>query len=134
MPPLLFLHPSIDPVLLFSNTAFFCVDLSADFTLFRLGQSVHDELHAASLSGSILLGAVLAEVTPLVAVAGHSVLVVKTHFGEGLCFRQSGSSSTTPETDMDLELQNLLAVVQYLNLKGLTLSWSEVLKMEQDGV
>lgn len=118
MPPLFFLHPSIDPVLLFPNTTFLCVDLGANFTLFGLGQSVHDELHSASFAGSILLGAVLAEVTPLVAVAGHSVLVVEAHFGEGLCFRQSGSSSTTPETDMYSGLQNLLAVVRYLDLKG----------------
>lgn len=118
MSPLFFLHPSIDPVLLFPDTTFLCVDLGANFALLGLDQSVHDELHATGLAGSIFLGAVLTEVSPLVAVAGHSVLVVEAHFGEGLCFRQSGSSSTTPETDMDLGLQNLLAVVQYWDLKG----------------
>ncbi|CAG8953607.1 hypothetical protein HYFRA_00010066 [Hymenoscyphus fraxineus] len=84
MAPLLFFHPSIDPVLLFANTALLGVDLGADFTLLWLLQGVHDQLHTTGLASPILLGAVLTEVSPLVAVADHSVLVVKTHFGEGL--------------------------------------------------
>lgn len=71
--------PSVDTLLLLNKAALLCVDLGAKLALVALANGVHDQLHTASLAGAILLGAVLAEVAPLVIAAIQLVLLVEAH-------------------------------------------------------
>lgn len=73
------LLPSLDLVFLLADASLLGVDLLADSALLCDLDGLHDEPHAAGLAGSVLLGAVLAEVAPLVVAASHSVLVIEAH-------------------------------------------------------
>jgi len=59
--------------------AHLCVDFVAQLALGACGDRLHDELHTARLTHSVLLGAVLAEVAPLPVAAGKTVLVEEAH-------------------------------------------------------
>jgi hypothetical protein len=74
--------PPLDFLLLLPNASLFGINLLADSAFITNFDGLHDKPHAASLAGAVLLGAVLAEVTPLIVAAGHSVLVVKAHCGK----------------------------------------------------
>jgi hypothetical protein len=56
-----------------------CVNLLAQLALGACGDGLHDELHAARLAHSVLLGAVLAKVAPLPIATGKAVLVEEAH-------------------------------------------------------
>ncbi|KFY30005.1 hypothetical protein V494_08330 [Pseudogymnoascus sp. VKM F-4513 (FW-928)] len=73
--------PSLDAVDLLLAAAQFGRDLVTDAAV--LGAvlvAVHDELHAAGLTGAVLLGTVLAEGAPLVVAAAVKSLVEEAHF------------------------------------------------------
>jgi hypothetical protein len=73
------LPPPADSVFFLADGSLLGVDLGTDLTF--LGQliAVHDQFHAAGLTSPVFFGAVLSEVTPLPALAGHLVCVVETH-------------------------------------------------------
>jgi len=75
------LPPSLDPLLLFPDGALLCVDLEAGLALIRELISLHYQFHAAGLASAVFFGAMLTKMAPLVAIAGHSVLVVEAHRG-----------------------------------------------------
>jgi hypothetical protein len=77
-----FLLPPLDAVLLLSDAVIFGLKLAAQLALLFHHVRPHDELHAARLTGSVLSGAMLSEVAPFEAAAGHFVLIVVTHFCE----------------------------------------------------
>jgi hypothetical protein len=74
--------PSLDFLLLLANAPLLGVNLLADSALIADFDGLHDEPHAAGLASAVLLGAMLAEMAPLIVAAGHSVLVVETHCDE----------------------------------------------------
>lgn len=71
--------PAIDALDLGGPTAHLGVDLLAELALGASRNRLHDELHAAGFTDTVLLGAVLAEVTPLPVAASKSMLVVEAH-------------------------------------------------------
>jgi hypothetical protein len=72
-------RPSADVRILLLYGSFLCVDLGADLALFVELIGVHGQAHAASFAGSVLFRAMLSEVTPLPAIAGEAVDIVKAH-------------------------------------------------------
>jgi hypothetical protein len=76
----MFLPPPADSVFFLADGSLLGVDLGADFTLFGLLITIHDQFHSASLASSVFFGAVLSEVSPLPTLAGHLVCVVEAHF------------------------------------------------------
>jgi hypothetical protein len=74
--------PSLDFLLLLANAPLLGVNLLADSALIADFDGLHDEPHAAGLASAVLLGAMLAEMAPLIVATGHSVLVVETHWDE----------------------------------------------------
>lgn len=73
--------PSLDAVNLLLTSAQFGRDLVTDAAVLRaVLVAVHDELHAASLTGAVLLGTVLAECAPLVVATAVKGLVEEAHF------------------------------------------------------
>lgn len=82
MSVLLFFVPSLDPVNLLLDAVVLGINLSACLALFCHRVCVHRQLHAAGFASAVLLGAMLAEVSPLVVAAHHLVLVVKAHTGD----------------------------------------------------
>src|SRR5438270_2100753 len=75
MPAALFL-PASNSFLLFGSAAILNIELVTDPTFLVDPNILHDELHAACFSSTILLSAVLAERTPL-EIAALVVLLVK---------------------------------------------------------
>jgi hypothetical protein len=71
--------PAIDALNLGGPAAHLGVDLLTELALGASGNCLHDELHAAGFTDAVLLGAVLAEVTPLPVAASKSMLVVEAH-------------------------------------------------------
>ncbi|KFZ14983.1 hypothetical protein V502_05826 [Pseudogymnoascus sp. VKM F-4520 (FW-2644)] len=73
--------PSLDAVDFLLAPAQFGHNLVTDAAVLRaVLVAVHDELHATSLAGAVLLGAVLAECAPLVVAAAVKGLVEEAHF------------------------------------------------------
>jgi hypothetical protein len=70
--------------LLLADSSLLGVDLGANLAFFGQGRSIHDQFHAAGFASSVFLGAVLSEVAPLPATAGHLVCVVETHFDQAV--------------------------------------------------
>ena len=106
MSALLLLDPSVDAVLFLFYAAPLDLDLGAGLALFVLSMGVHWQFHAARLAGSVFLGTMLAEVSPLVIAADHLILVVETHFGWKLWMMTSVSLAA----DTRLHLKHDLAV------------------------
>lgn len=73
------MSPSPDLLFLLAYAAVLGIDFCAGAAFLVIGVGRHDQSHAASFAGSVFLGAVLAEVSPLVTLASHLVLVVETH-------------------------------------------------------
>ena len=71
--------PASDAIDLGGPATHLGVDLLAELALRASGNCLHDELHATRFADSVLLGTVLAEVTPLPVAASESVLVVEAH-------------------------------------------------------
>lgn len=71
--------PSLDLYYFCSTTAELSVNFLADLALVVASDDRIDELHAASLSGSILAVAVLMEAVPLPVAAGPHDLVEEAH-------------------------------------------------------
>jgi hypothetical protein len=74
--------PPLDPILLLADGSAFGVQFFAGTTLLLDLICLHDQFHAASLAGTVLFGAVLAEMSPLVVAASHTFLIIKTHGDE----------------------------------------------------
>jgi hypothetical protein len=69
---------------------------------------LHDEPHAAGLASAVLFGAMLAEMTPLIVTAGHSILIVEAHCGKNESFglgKPGPRSTASPETGYSSELE-----------------------------
>lgn len=62
-----------------NSTAHLSVDLLTELALGSGRNRLHDELHAARLTDSVLLGAVLAKVAPLPIATGKTMLVEEAH-------------------------------------------------------
>lgn len=71
--------PARDSLYLCSSSSLFRVDLVAKLAFLALQNGLHDEFHAARLSGSVLSVAVLYEVAPLPVAACESMLVEEAH-------------------------------------------------------
>jgi hypothetical protein len=71
--------PPPDAIHLGGPSSRLCVNLLAQLALGACGDGLHDELHAARLTHSVLLGAVLAEVAPLPIATGKAVLIEEAH-------------------------------------------------------
>lgn len=74
--------PPPDAVHLSGSAAHLGVDLLAELAVCACGNRLHDELHAARLSDSVLLGTVLSEVAPLPVSTDEPVLVVEAHVSD----------------------------------------------------
>lgn len=72
-------NPAIDPLLLLLETAGLNLNLLAELALFRLSVGDVWKFHSTGLPRSVLLGAMLFEVAPLVVATSHHVLVVEAH-------------------------------------------------------
>ncbi|KFY10497.1 hypothetical protein V491_07613 [Pseudogymnoascus sp. VKM F-3775] len=73
--------PSLDAFdLLLAAAQFGCNLVTDAAVLGAVLVAVHNELHAARLTGAVLLGAVLAECAPLVVAAAVKGLVKEAHF------------------------------------------------------
>lgn len=72
--------PALDALPLLLDSTPFRPKLLAQLAVFFHIIGHHDELHSACFAGSIFSGTMLSEITPFVAGAGHSVLVVVAHF------------------------------------------------------
>lgn len=82
-------------------TAHFCLDLLAKLALGARRDCLHDELHATGFADSVLLGAVLSEVTPLPIATGKAVLVIEAHVSgskswDVWCLMRRGSNTGRP--------------------------------------
>lgn len=75
--------PAIDAFDLGSPAAHLGVDLLAELALGSCRNRLHDEFHATRFTDSVLLGTVLAKVTPLPVAASKSMLVVEAHVSSG---------------------------------------------------
>ena len=71
--------PPVDTIDLGGPAAHLDINLLAKLALCSCGNCLHDELHATRFTDSVLLGAVLSEVSPLPVPAGETVLVEKAH-------------------------------------------------------
>jgi hypothetical protein len=71
--------PPPDAVHLSGSASHLRVNLLAELALGPSRNCLHDELHAARLADSVLLGAVLSEVAPLPVATGKAVLVEEAH-------------------------------------------------------
>lgn len=71
--------PAIDAFDLGGPAAHLGVDPLAELALGSCRNRLHDELHATRFTDPVLLGAVLAEVTPLPVAASKTMLVVEAH-------------------------------------------------------
>jgi len=71
--------PPADTVHLGGPTPLLGVDLLAELALGARLQRLHDEFHATRLANSVLLGTVLAEVSPLPIAARKTVLIEEAH-------------------------------------------------------
>lgn len=71
--------PARDPFDLCSSSSLFRIDLVAQLAFLAEGNGLHDEFHAARLSGSVLSVAVLSEVAPLPIAACESMLIEEAH-------------------------------------------------------
>lgn len=71
--------PSSDTIDLGGPAAHFCFDLLTELALGPRGNRLHDELHATCFANSVLLGAMLSEVTPLPIATCEAMLIVETH-------------------------------------------------------
>ena len=77
--------PASNTILLFGSAAILDIELVTDPTLLLDPNVLHNELHAACLTGAILLSAVLAERTPLEVATLVDLLVKEAHIvGETL--------------------------------------------------
>ena len=74
-----FALPSTNSVDLSRPAAHLRIDLVAEFALCARGNRLHYELHAACLTHSVLLGAVLSEMTPLPVATSKAVLIEEAH-------------------------------------------------------
>lgn len=74
-----FALPPPDAVDLGHPAAHLGVNLLAKLALSSRGNRLHDQLHAARLANSVLLGTVLSEVAPLPVATGKAVLVEEAH-------------------------------------------------------
>lgn len=75
--------PAVDTIDFGSPAAHLSVNLFAKLAFGPRGNRLHDELHAASFTDSVLLSTVLTEVTPLPVAASKSMLVVEAHVSSG---------------------------------------------------
>lgn len=71
--------PASNSFLLFGSAVILDVELVTDPTFLLDPDILHDELHTARLSSSILLGAVLSERTPLEVAALVDLLFKEAH-------------------------------------------------------
>lgn len=76
--------PSIDAVDLGRPASHLGVDLLAQLALRPDWYRLHDELHATGFTNSVLLGTVLAEVTPLPVAADEPVLIEEAHVSRAI--------------------------------------------------
>jgi hypothetical protein len=74
-----FALPPADPVHLSAPSPHLRVDLLTKLALLSDRNRLHDELHPACFANSVLLGTVLAEVTPLPIATSKAVLIEETH-------------------------------------------------------
>ena len=71
--------PAVDTFDFGGPAAHLGVNLLAKLALCSCGNRLHDELHATRFTDSVLLGAVLTEVSPLPVAASKAMLVVEAH-------------------------------------------------------
>ena len=126
--------PSLDSLVLLANATFLCVDFVAKATLLRVWVGVHDEFHAACFARTVFVGTMLAEVSPLVAVAGHSVLVIEAHIEVSgvLSFLLAGLRGTP--TSKSIEARSYGSRGMFRNNLGSVLVRTLLLRMEKQCV
>jgi hypothetical protein len=74
-----FALPSVDPFNLCGPAPHLGVNLLAELALLSDGNRLHDKLHATCFTNPVLLGAVLAEVTPFPVTTHEPVLIEEAH-------------------------------------------------------
>lgn len=76
--------PAADAVDFSGSSSHLRVDFVAQLALRPCWNGLHDELHTARLTHSVLLGTVLAKVAPLPVAAGKSMLVEEAHISRDM--------------------------------------------------
>lgn len=71
--------PAADAFVLSTSAALLGIDLVAKLTLLRVGNGVHNKLHAAGFTCTVFPVAVLSEMAPFPVATGKSVHVEETH-------------------------------------------------------
>ena len=71
--------PAADALVLSTSASLLGIDFVAKLALLRVGNGVHDELHAASFTCAVFPVAVLSEVAPFPIAAGKTMHVEETH-------------------------------------------------------